>query len=154
MDLPHLESPDQITREERTSAMLAHILTIFAGFIAPTIIYVVKRRESRFVAFHALQAALWHLLLFVVFFVGFVAAAVVMFSTVGFPSPATPPPARGAPPPLGFFLGFFGLWLVMMLVWASNVGFCIYLAVRANEGKWTRYPLVGSLAMRLLGLRS
>jgi hypothetical protein len=32
-----------------------------------------------------------------------------------------------------------------------NTGFCVYLAVRSNEGKWARYPLVGSLAMRFIG---
>ena len=63
------------------------------------------------------------------------------------------PPAQGAPPFPAFFFGFSGLWMVMMLGWVSNVGCCIYLAIRANEGKWTRYPLVGSLAMRLAGLR-
>src|SRR5258706_6477010 len=52
-----------------------------------------------------------------------------------------PPWAAGVAPCM-FFLRFFSLWLGMMLSWASNVGFYF---------KWTRYPLVGSLAMRLIG---
>src|SRR5437762_2734938 len=143
--------PEEITRDERTNAMLAHLLTIFAGFVAPGVIYIVKRKESRFVAFHALQAVLWHLVLFAVFFVGFISLFVVMFSTVALHRAPSTSPAHDGPPPPAFFLGFFGMWLVMMLGWASNVGFSIYLAVRANEGKWTRYPLVGRIAMRLGG---
>ncbi len=149
----NLETPEQVTRDERTNAMLAHLLTIFAGFVAAGIIYLVKRRDSRFIAFHALQAFLWHMLLFAVFFVGFVAFAVIMITSAGFPRVPTPRPAPGAGPPVAFFLGFFGLWLAMMLGWVSNIGFCVDLAIRANEGKWTRYPLVGSLAMHLLGRR-
>jgi uncharacterized membrane protein len=37
--------------------MLAHLLQFFAGFIPPLVIYLVKR-NSRFVAFHAMQALL------------------------------------------------------------------------------------------------
>ncbi len=58
------------TPDERTTAMLAHVLTIFAGFIAPLIIYLAKRRDSRFVAFHAMQALLWHLWMLALYFVG------------------------------------------------------------------------------------
>ena len=94
---------------------------------------------------------LWHLVLFAVFFVGFISLFVVMFSTVALHRAPSTSPAHDGPPPPAFFLGFFGMWLVMMLGWASNVGFSIYLAVRANEGKWTRYPLVGRIAMRLGG---
>ena len=37
-------------------AMLAHVLMILSGFIGPLIIYCIKKDESRFVGFHALQA--------------------------------------------------------------------------------------------------
>ncbi len=149
MDVSHLETPEQIARDEKSNAMLAHILTIFGGFLAAGIIYLVKRRESRFISFHALQALLWHLMLFAVLLLGFVAFAVFMIATARIPP--TPPSSHQAPP-VALFLGFFAFWLVMMLSWASNTGFSIYLAIRANEGKWTRYPAVGSLAMRLTDL--
>jgi uncharacterized membrane protein len=151
MDPAALDSPEQITRDERTTAMLAHVLTIFAGFVAAGVIYVIKRRESRFVAFHALQAFFWHALFFVVLFVAGIAFFVFMIATARFP-PVPPPPAPGHaadPPPLAFFVGVFGVWGLIMLAWLASIGSCIYLAVRASEGKWTRYPLVGSLALRL-----
>ncbi len=37
------------TSDEKTMGMLAHILTIVAGFIAPLVIYILKKDESSFV---------------------------------------------------------------------------------------------------------
>ena len=59
------------TQDERTMAMLAHLLQLFTGFLGPLVIYFV-RRESRFVAFHSLQAVFWQLLLALFFFVGII----------------------------------------------------------------------------------
>src|SRR5258707_8239473 len=51
-----LEAP---TEDERTMAMLAHLLMAFTGFIGPLVIFCVKQ-NSRFVRFHSLQALIWH----------------------------------------------------------------------------------------------
>jgi uncharacterized membrane protein len=53
-----------ITPDERTMGTLAHVLQLVGGFIAPLIIFLVKR-DSRFVSFHALQALLLQALYFV-----------------------------------------------------------------------------------------
>ncbi len=45
-----------ISQEDRTMAMLAHILGVFTGFLGPLIIWLIKKDQSRFVAFHAMQA--------------------------------------------------------------------------------------------------
>ncbi len=42
--------------DEKTMAMLAHVLTIVAGFIAPLIIYLLKKDESAFVTYHAKES--------------------------------------------------------------------------------------------------
>src|SRR5262244_4325887 len=55
------------TQDERTMALLAHVLGIFAGFLAPLIFFLVKR-DSKFVSFHALQALAWHIIYFVCIF--------------------------------------------------------------------------------------
>src|SRR3954469_20624555 len=47
------------TEDEKNLAMLNYILSIFSGFLAPLVIWLVKR-DSKFVAFHALQTLLWH----------------------------------------------------------------------------------------------
>ena len=44
------------TSDERTMAILAHALTIVAGFLAPLIIYLVKKDESKYVAEHARES--------------------------------------------------------------------------------------------------
>jgi uncharacterized Tic20 family protein len=46
---------------ERLAAMIAHAGTAFAWFIAPLCVFVVKRGESRYAEFHALQALVWSL---------------------------------------------------------------------------------------------
>ncbi|MEO7715342.1 MAG: DUF4870 domain-containing protein [Capsulimonas sp.] len=47
---------DLITSEDRTSAMLAYLLGFVTKWIAPLIIYLVKKGKSEFAEYHALQA--------------------------------------------------------------------------------------------------
>jgi uncharacterized protein len=47
---------------ERLAALLAHGGTLFAWTLAPLIVYVVKKGESKYVEFHALQSLLWSLI--------------------------------------------------------------------------------------------
>ena len=44
------------TSDEKTIALLSHILTFFFGFIAPLIIYLIKKDESPFIAAHAKES--------------------------------------------------------------------------------------------------
>ncbi len=44
------------TSDERTMAILAHVLTLFFWIIPPLIIYLVKKDESSFVAEHAKES--------------------------------------------------------------------------------------------------
>ena len=56
--------------DERSLAMLAHALQIVGGFIAPLVIFLI-RRDSRFVGFHALQALLLQLIYMFFWFILF-----------------------------------------------------------------------------------
>jgi len=49
------------SQAERTMAVLAHALQMVGLFIAPLVIFVV-RRQSRFVSFHALQALIFQVI--------------------------------------------------------------------------------------------
>ena len=63
----------ETTPDERSMATLAHALQPIGSWIAPLVIFII-RRQSRFVAFHALQALLLQILkliLFVLLMVGF-----------------------------------------------------------------------------------
>jgi uncharacterized Tic20 family protein len=44
------------TSDERTMAILSHVLTIVAPILAPLIIYLIKKDESKYVAAHAKEA--------------------------------------------------------------------------------------------------
>lgn len=44
------------TSDEKTMALLSHVLTIVASFLAPLVIYLVKKDESAFVASHAKES--------------------------------------------------------------------------------------------------
>jgi len=125
-------------------AILAHVLQIVGWWIAPLIIFLIKR-ESRFVSFHALQALflqILYMLLMCVFMVAWFAGFVLMIAN----APAT----KGAPPPVGFFvlmpliwLGWMGLWGVMLVV-------AIVFGVKAVRGEWAEYPVLGKLARGVL----
>ena len=41
------------TSDEKTLALLSHVVTLVSNFIAPLIIYIIKKDESPFVAAHA-----------------------------------------------------------------------------------------------------
>ena len=78
------------TQDECTMGTLAHVLQLVSGWIAPLVIFLVKR-NSRFVSFHALQALLLQGLYF--FFVMILMGAffAVAFAGIAFHQPAAQP---------------------------------------------------------------
>jgi uncharacterized protein len=44
---------------DRLAAVIAHAGTWFAWFLAPLLVWLLRRGESRYAEFHALQALLW-----------------------------------------------------------------------------------------------
>jgi len=51
--LPQIAAP---TQDEKTMGMIAHFGAIVTGFVAPLVIYLMKKDESKYVAFQSLQA--------------------------------------------------------------------------------------------------
>jgi uncharacterized Tic20 family protein len=47
--------------DDKTMAMVSWILTLFTGFIGPLIIWAIKKDQSKFVAFHAMQGVFFSL---------------------------------------------------------------------------------------------
>lgn len=130
------------THDERTMALLVHVLAIFSGFIAPLVFYLVKK-DSRFVSFHSLQVLIWHSAYMIVFFIGMIITFIIMFSTL-----ATHPQGQhDQAPPLAFF-GLFGfVWLWGFAGWILNVILGIVFAIKANHGEWAKYPLIGNFVL-------
>ena len=44
------------TGDEKTMALLSHVLTLVFPFLAPLIIYLIKKDESTFVAYHSKES--------------------------------------------------------------------------------------------------
>jgi uncharacterized protein len=55
--------------DERTLAILSHVLTFVGGFIAPLIIYLVKKDESTYVTEHAKESLNFQLTMIIAVFI-------------------------------------------------------------------------------------
>ena len=128
-------------------AVLSHVLQLIGGWIAPLVIFLLKR-QSRFVSFHALQV----LLLQGVFIL------VTMFAGVGFMFAiflgilsASASSQNGPGAPMAFFFLFFSFfWLAIMAVWVIKLVFAIVYGIKAGRGEWAEYPLLGRWARQIL----
>ena len=98
------------TSDEKTLAMLAHLLTFIAPILAPLIIYIIKKNESPFVAAHALESLNFQITLIILFIISFI----LMILIIGI-----------------FMLSVLGIAGTILIIIAS---------VRANEGKLYKYP--------------
>jgi uncharacterized Tic20 family protein len=133
------------TPDERTFAMLAHILQLFTGFIGPLVIYLVKR-DSRFVAFHALQALIWQAIYFVVAMLSVVVWMAVIFGTIATHSNI----GASKGPPVAIFILFPLLWLFFIAGWVVAMILGIVYGIKANQGQWAAYPIIGGWAHSLI----
>jgi len=135
------------TPDEKTMATLAHVLQIVGWWIAPLIIYLIKR-DSKFVSFHAMQALLWQLVWMVLWIVGACLWVFLIFATV-FSHQGKPVPDQGLPP--GFLLVFPLFWLPAMGFWLLNITIGIVYGIKASRGEWAPYPVIGRWARRIVG---
>jgi uncharacterized membrane protein len=134
------------TSDECTLALLAHVLQVIAWFIAPLIIFLM-RRQSRFVAFHALQALIWQAVLMGLGIVTTVGAfAAMILALLHAPAAAH---ARSSPPPVAMFVFFPLVWVFWMGGWAMNIVLAIVYGLKSSRGEWAEYPVIGRLARRL-----
>lgn len=143
---PQVSGDPMVTRDERTLAMLAHVLQIFSWLIAPIIIYFV-RRDSAFVRYHALQAIFWQLFVIVAGILAGVAILAMLMGT------AMRDLAPGGPPPPVFFAVVFSFWGFAALAWVLNVVLGIVYGIKSNNGEWAGYPGLKHLAARAAGIQ-
>jgi uncharacterized membrane protein len=133
-----------ITPDERTMATLAHALQLIGSWIAPLIIFLI-RRQSRFVSFHALQALLLQIvhtiIMIVLMTMWFLTIFTTIFQQTGGKSPVFPPIV---------FLVMPLVWLGFMVMWAGTLAIAIIYAIKAGHGEWADYPVLGKLARKML----
>ena len=119
-----------ITDDDRLWAMLAHLfgllgyVSVIGQYIAPLVVFVLYREKSKFVAFHALQSLFFQLALLGITVVGTVFG--ILTCGIGF--------------------------LLVGPVLVGGFVYTIVAAIRANQGEWFEYWLVGKWAKQQLGL--
>lgn len=108
------------TADDRSMAMLCHLLSILTGFIGPLILWLVKKETSPFVNHHGREALNFQITMFLIS-LGLVAiSAVVALVTLGF----------------GIFI-LFPIFIVLpILILVAEIIACM----AANRGEWHRYP--------------
>jgi uncharacterized Tic20 family protein len=89
--------PDYVpTSDEKTLAILSHVLTIIAPVLAPLIIYLIKKDESKYISSHAKESLNFQITmmiiallliisiigLFIVWIVGIVALVFVVIASI------------------------------------------------------------------------
>ncbi len=144
-----LADPTATTPDERTMAVLVHVLQLIGGWIAPLIIFFL-RRQSRFVTFHALQVLLFEAVC--LFLTMLVSGAVFLAIAVGFTVGGWPG-AQGqghSGPPTLFFLLFGLLWIGFVVLWLVRLLLAIIYGVKTSRGEWAEYPWLGRLARYIL----
>lgn len=119
------------TQDERMMAMLSHILGIFTGFIGPLVIYLIRKDQSRYVAFHALQSLYLTVAVAVIMIVLYIAVFILSMVTLG----------------IGALL-----YIPMMFLPIAPLILQVMAGVKANNGEWYEYPVVGAMARKSAGI--
>jgi len=103
--------PDYVpTQDEKTIALLTHLSFFLFPFIAPLVIYIIKKNESAFIAAHAKEAFNFH----VAGAVAFIICFILIFLLIGIP--------------MLVVLGLYGTALTIVGI------------IRASEGRIYEYP--------------
>lgn len=123
---------------------MAHALQLIGSWIAPLIIFLIRRR-SRFVSFHALQALLLQIVHTIIVVVLMVLWFTTIFTMVFHQTSVKPPDF-----PPAFFILFPLVWLGFMGLWVGTLIIAILYAIKAGRGEWADYPVLGKLARKML----
>ena len=110
MENQNVINVNQPSSDEKTMAILAHILTIVGGFIAPLVIYLVKKDESEYVAKHSNESLNFQITMFIAYIV----SAILCIIFIGF-----------------LLLGILGLVNLILVIMAT---------IKASEGADYEYP--------------
>ena len=105
------EASAEISKDARNMAMLCHLLAIFTGFIAPLIIWLIKKGEEPFVDQQGKEALNFQITIILAMFV----AGLLSFICIGVP--------------------------LLFAIPVVNLVFCIIASVKVSNGVAYRYPL-------------
>ena len=115
-----------VAPEERTLGLVAYILAIFTSWIGPLVLWLVKKDQSKFVAYHCLQALMLMGAVFVVEFISNIVFTALHLLPVA--------------------------WLVVAVLGLASLALNIIAAIAANKGQWYEMPVVGAYARKAAGV--
>jgi len=103
--------PAEISKDARNMAMLCHLLAIFTSFIAPLIIWLIKKDEEPFVDQQGKEALNFQITVILAMFV----AGLLSILCIGVP--------------------------LLLAIPVVDVVFCIIASIKASNGVAYRYPV-------------
>ncbi|HEX2312683.1 MAG TPA: DUF4870 domain-containing protein [Thermomonospora sp.] len=112
----------QVTGDDTTWALMCYLGTLIVGFLAPLVIYFVKKNQSAFVRFHAAQALNYQITVLIQILAPFAVAI---------------PLAVAMDDPIWFLLVVPMVLVHMVAQWV----FLILGTVRAGQGRYHRFPV-------------
>ena len=118
-----------------TLAVIAHLGSVFGGFLVPLIIFLTADKRDRYLRHHASEGLNFQITVMIasfgalaVFFVAMVAGMASLGAGEGGGVAA-------------FFGGFAVLWVGILVISFGSLILSIVGAIRASQGVWWRYPV-------------
>ncbi len=105
------------TQDEKTMAMLCHLLGLLTGFVGPLILWLVKKDESRFVDHHGKESLNFQITITILVLGLTIIAVILSFVFIG-------------------ILLFPLIFVVVILAIVAEIMTCL----SASRGEWSRYP--------------
>ena len=138
------------SQNDKIMAALAHISAIlpFMGVIAPIIIWVTQKDKSEYVAFQAIQAVAYQLLMLLAWFIG-MGCYMLSFFTIFLGIPFAGSNGGDLNPSVAplFALGFVIPFIIFGAIFIGGALFVLYGligAIQVFQGKDFRYIIIGN----------
>jgi uncharacterized Tic20 family protein len=140
----------QPSADERVTAALAHGMVIAYGLgaVGAVVIWLLQKEKSRYVAFQALQAAVYQLVGLLVYIIGWSCWG-CLYGLSFIPMIANAEKYKDAPPPAFFFIAL-GLMVVPLGLMGLWILYGLWGALRAFQGRDFRYMVLGRMLERYL----
>ncbi|MFB0534926.1 MAG: DUF4870 domain-containing protein [Anaerolineae bacterium] len=136
--------------DERVTAAIAHgvVIAYGVGAVGAAVMWLLQKEKSRYVAFQALQAAVYQLVGLLVYIIGWSCWG-CLYGLSFIPMIASAERYKDAPPI--FFLVSLGLMVVPLGLMGLWVLYGLWGALRAFQGRDFRYIVLGRMLERYLG---
>ena len=119
---PQPAGPPPGAKPDYTMGWLAHLLMLLTGFVGPLIIWLVKKDDDKYAAYHGKQALCWSVAATIVCIAGFIAIGLITLVTAG--------------------IGALLFPCFIIIVWAGYLGYGIYAIIQTSKGLPFKYILV------------